>query len=35
VIWECWHHGVTYDPVRHRGLQRLLAAQNTGVNQAA
>src|SRR5215469_5347729 len=35
VIWECWHHGVGYDPARHRGLQRLLAAQDAGANQAA
>jgi transposase len=27
VIWECWHHGVAYDPARHRALQRLLATQ--------
>jgi hypothetical protein len=24
-----------YDPARHRGLQRLLAAQDTGAEQAA
>ena len=35
VIWECWHHSVAYDPARHRGLQRLLAAQATGADQAA
>jgi hypothetical protein len=35
VIWECWHHGAAYDPARHRGLQRLLAAQDTGAGQAA
>jgi hypothetical protein len=35
VIWECWHHGVAYDPARHRGLQRLLAAKATGADQAA
>jgi transposase len=35
VIWECWHHGVSYDPARHRGLQRLLAAKDTGADQAA
>jgi len=35
VIWECWHNGVAYDPARHRGLQRLLAAQATGTDQAA
>jgi transposase len=35
VIWECWHNGVAYDPARHRGLQRLLAAQNADAKQAA
>jgi transposase len=35
VIWECWHNGVAYDPAHHRGLQRLLAAQDTGPDQAA
>jgi transposase len=35
VIWECWHHRAAYDPARHRGLQRLLAAQATGADQAA
>ena len=35
VIWECWHNGTAYDPARHRGLQRLLAAQDTGADQAA
>jgi transposase len=35
VIWECWHNGVAYDPARHRGLQRLLADQATGTDQAA
>ena len=35
VIWECWHNGNAYDPARHRGLQRLLAAQATGADQAA
>jgi transposase len=35
VIWECWHNGVAYDPARHRGLQRVLAAQDTGADQAA
>jgi transposase len=35
VIWECWHHGVAYDPARHRALQRLLATQDTSADQAA
>jgi transposase len=35
VIWECWHHGVAYDPARNRGLQRLLAAQDNIADQAA
>ena len=35
VIWECWHNGNAYDPARHRALQRLLAAQATGADQAA
>jgi transposase len=35
VIWECWHNGVSYDPARHRGLQRLLTAQDTAADQAA
>jgi transposase len=35
VIWECWHNGTAYDPARHRGLQRLLAAQGTSAEQAA
>jgi transposase len=35
VIWNCWHNGAAYDPARHRGLQRLLAAQDTGAEQAA
>jgi transposase len=35
VIWECWQDGVGYDPARHRALQRLLAAEVTGVGQAA
>jgi hypothetical protein len=35
VIWECWHHGVAYEPARHRSLQRLLAAQNADAKQAA
>ena len=30
-----WHHGIPCDPARHRGLQRLLAAQDTGADQAA
>ena len=35
VIWNCWHNGAAYDPARHRGLQHLLAAQDTGAEQAA
>jgi len=35
VIWHCWHNGVGYDPARHRGLQCLLAAQDTAADQAA
>jgi hypothetical protein len=35
VIWECWHHEVAYHPARHRGLQRLLAAEAAGASQAA
>jgi transposase len=35
VIWECWHNGVPYDPTQHRALQCLLAAQDTGADQAA
>src|SRR5262249_4036055 len=35
VIWECWHHGVAYDPARHRGLQRLLTAQDSAAEPAA
>lgn len=26
VVWACWHHGVPYDPTRHRAEQRLAAA---------
>jgi hypothetical protein len=35
VIWDCWHNGVAYDPALHRALQRLLASQDTGADQAA
>jgi transposase len=35
VIWECWHHGAAYDPARHRGLQRLLAAGSAAADRAA
>jgi transposase len=35
VLWNCWHNGAAYDPARHRGLQHLLAAQDTGAEQAA
>jgi hypothetical protein len=26
VIWRCWQDGVAYDPAKHRGAVRLLAA---------
>ncbi len=26
IIWRCWVGGTAYDPVRHGGLQQLLAA---------
>jgi hypothetical protein len=32
---ECWHNGTAYDATRHRGLQRLLAAQDADAKQAA
>jgi transposase len=35
VIWRCWHNNAAYDPARHRGLHRLLAAQEIGPDQAA
>ncbi len=35
VIWECWHHGVSYHPARHRGLHRLLTAKDADADQAA
>jgi transposase len=35
VIWECRHNGAAYNPARHRGLQRPLAAKNAGADQAA
>jgi transposase len=35
VVWECWHHGVACHPARHRGLQRVPAAEATGASQAA
>jgi len=22
IVWQCWQHGVPYDPARHRALQR-------------
>jgi transposase len=25
VIWHCWQHHTTYDPARHKALQRILA----------
>jgi transposase len=28
VIWHCWHHGVPYDPARHKALQRVLNQQD-------
>ena len=34
VIWECWHNRIACDPAQHRALQRLLAAQDTGADQA-
>lgn len=27
VIWRMWQDGITYDPAKHRGLQRLIAAE--------
>lgn len=27
IIWHCWQDNLTYDPAKHRALQRLIAAQ--------
>ena len=30
IIWHCRQNGVTYDPAKHRALQRVLATQTEG-----